>query len=140
MKCLIFSLLLITNIAYSKVCRTDNFFEAAMWDIQIGQDFFEVSAGVMDYFEQNKAFFVPGITKTIFSKEHNAIVTFKSFDDLRTDKLDMVSDLVIATEPKTGELMEVRWYDENLTKNIIYNDKLENCSMALLPTAENTLF
>lgn len=140
MKSLILSLLLITNIAYSKVCTTDNFFEAADWDMHIDQDFREVSTSVLNNYEENKQYFVAGIEFDFFSSELNATMHFKTFDDLRTPKEEMNGDLALVTNPRTGELMEMRWYDTEGYKNIIYDEKLERCSSAIFPISENSLF
>lgn len=133
------SVFLFSNIASARLCIANNFFEEDGWDTHTRQDFAAVSKNVMAYYEQNKQNFVSDLELEFYSEEHEAMVGLKSFDDLRTSNDEMLGDLVLITAPKTGELMEVRWYADKI-KHIIYNHSLQECASELIPDVENAIF
>lgn len=134
----LFAICLFSNVAFSQVCPSNNFFEAEGWDTHTGQDFAAVSKNVLAYFERSKEYLVDDLDVTYYSEEHDALVNFKSVDDLRSPDRIMFGDLV-TVKTQTGELLEIRWYADDV-KHIIYDKKLQNCAQDLIPDADNTLF
>lgn len=134
-----FAIILFSNSAFSRVCTANNFFEEDGWDTHTQHNFAAVSKNVMDYYEKNKQNFVADLDLTFYSEELGASVGFKSFDDVRTSRDEMFGDLVLITAPNSEELMEIRWYVDNV-KHIIYNHSIEECASELIPEVDNTLF
>jgi hypothetical protein len=83
--------------------------------------------------------FEDDLDDVIFSSSANAMVHVQSFDALDTPRDLMWGDLVIMRDWRTGENVEVRWYDDN-GKHVAYNRAYQACATNVLPMAYNTLF
>lgn len=93
----------------------------------------------LDYYDSNPDLFEDDLDDVIFSSSANALVHVQSFDALDTPRELMWGDLVVMRDWRTGEKVEVRWYDEN-GKHVAYNRSYQGCATNVVPMAFNTLF
>ena len=93
----------------------------------------------LDYYNSNPDLFVDDMDDVIFSSVANAMVHVQSFDALNTPQDVMWGDLVVMRDWKTGENVEVRWFDDN-GKHVAYNTAYQGCATNLIPMAYNSLY
>ena len=93
----------------------------------------------LDFYNSNRDGFEDDLDDVIFSSSANAMVHVQSYDALVTPRDVMWGDLVIMRDWRTGENVEVRWYDDN-GKHLAYNRDYQKCATNVVPMAYNTLF
>lgn len=93
----------------------------------------------LDFYNSNPDLFEDDLDDVIFSSSANALVHVQTYDALDTPRDLMWGDLVVMRDWRTGEKVEVRWYDEN-GKHIAYNRSYQGCATNVIPMAVNTLF
>lgn len=96
-------------------------------------------AKALGFYNSNPNLFEDDLDDVIFSSVANAMVHVQSFDALNTPRDLMWGDLVIIRDWKTGENVEVRWFDDN-GKHVSYNTSYQGCATKVIPMAFNSLF
>lgn len=73
-------------------------------------------------------------------------IELESWDDQRTDALEMYGDVIFIRDPHAKELIEIRWY-ENGVKHFSVNTNIKHpikgvptCAMPYFPFVTNALF
>lgn len=93
----------------------------------------------LEHYNSNPELFVDDMDDVIFSSVANEMVRVQSFDALNTPQDVMWGDLVVMHDWKTGEKVEVRWFDDN-GKHVAYNTAYQGCATRLIPMAYNSLY
>lgn len=88
--------------------------------------------------ETQNSNWVKDIETVFFSGHLEKFVSFKSLDNLATYDLEMFGDVAFYSDIETGDLIEVRWYQDGKKHFVLRKDLL--CTVDELPLAENTLF
>lgn len=93
----------------------------------------------VESYNSNQDKFVDDMDDVIYSSVASSMVHVVSYDALSTPQDVMWGDLVIMRDWRTGEKVEVRWFDKN-GKHVAYNRSYQACATNMLPMAYNSLY
>ena len=125
--------------AAGKKCPSDPALLQAGWVIHPTGDFRTIAGKVEKWFTSEPKNFVDDLSGTIYSSVASKLVTITSFDYLPTPQGEMFGDVAFFTDFRSGELIEVRWYDQG-KRHVVYDKSQTPCATNSIPMAENALF
>ncbi len=129
--------LFITHNAWSS-CTSNNALKTSGFKVYT-HNFKSYYAKAINYYHSHPDLFENDLDDVIFSRSANTLVHVQSYDALNTPKEIMWGDLVVMRDWRTGEKIEVRWFD-NKGKHVAYNKSYQLCATSVIPMAFNSLF
>lgn len=93
----------------------------------------------VEYYNSNQERFVDDMDDVIYSSVAGTMVRVVSYDAIATPQDVMWGDLVVMRDWRTGEKVEVRWFDKN-GKHVAYNRAYQGCATNMIPMAYNSLY
>jgi len=99
----------------------------------------EAAQRIKEFVSKNDPQIVPLKGGTIYSRVAGRMIVVIPYDDLLTPNKEMLGDYVLINDFKTGETIEVRWYEAGV-KTALYNPSLTPCATDMVPWPYNSLY
>jgi hypothetical protein len=109
------------------------------WMVHEPKDFVPITQKVGFLSAEGKADYVYDTGGFFYSSVAGRIVKYEAFDKLATPQNKMYGDIVFITDPESGDLLELRWFDGDM-KHVVFNNKLLRGVTELIPPVTNSLY
>jgi len=127
------------SLADENNCATDCALLDKGWAVHSSKKFSLISREIIIKFRKNRNNYVHDTDGYISSPHSKKTFKYVTYDNEETPQLEMYGDIFFLTDPETGQLIELRWYDGR-KRHVIYNCECQSCAFDIVPMVKNCLF